>query len=399
MKIIEEAKKIQQEIVNWRREIHNIPETGLEVPLTKEYVEKELKKMGIEYKTYKNCSGISAVIGKKEGKVIALRADMDALPIKEETDLDFKATSGNMHACGHDAHTAMLLGAAKILKENEDMLNGKVKLIFQPGEEGFGGAKVMMDEGVLENPKVDAMIVQHISIAKGLKSGTVLLKEDKVLASSDKIYIKIKGRGGHASTPELCVDPIMASVQAINNIYSIVSRELSPTDSVALSISNIKSEQLEQAVTNVIPNYVDVMGAIRCLDDNLRDYINERIGQILDSTSLSMRTSYDYKYVYGYPALVNNNEMVKLVEDTCGEILEEGSSVKLPKPAMGSEDAAYYLKEIPGVYFALVVGDLSKEGYYPLHNPKMKIDEDVLYRGTSVLAQSAINYLEKNNIK
>ncbi|NEU04303.1 M20 metallopeptidase family protein [Clostridium senegalense] len=395
MKMIDRAKNIEKDIINWRRDIHKNPEVGLNTPATQEYVKKELEKMGIECKTYKNCSGISAVIGKKEGKVIALRADIDALPIKEETDFEFKSTNGNMHACGHDAHTAMLLGAAKILKENENMLNGKVKLIFQPGEEIDGGAKVMIEEGVLENPKVDALIAQHVAIAKGFESGKIALKENQVLASSDKVFIKIKGNGGHASTPELCIDPIMASAQLINNIYSIVSRELSATDSVALSIVNVKSEQPEHAVTNIIPNYVEMMASVRSLDNNLRDYINERIGQIVESNSLSMRTSYEYKYVYGYPALINNNNMVKLVDNTCNELLEKGSVVKLPKPAMGSEDASYYLQEVPGVYFALVVGDLGKEGYYPLHNPKMKLDEEVLYKGTAVLAESAINYLNE----
>ena len=394
---LDQVKNIENDIINWRRELYKIAEVGLDLPKTQSYVISELEKMNIKYTCYSRCSGISAVIGNKEDKkVIALRADMDALPIKEETDCDFACKSDAMHACGHDAHTAMLLGVAKILKENEDALNGRVKLIFQPGEEVGGGAKIMIEEGVLENPKVDALLAQHVAIFRHLKTGTIGIKYDQMMASSDKVFIRVKGRGGHSSAPEDCIDPIVMSTQLINNIYTMIAREISPLDSVTLSVVNIKSEQPEKPAYNIIPNYVDIVTSVRCLDNNMRKYIDKRVEEITKSTVEGMRGSYDYKYNYGYPALINDKSMASLLEKTAKEVLGEKSTIKVPRSVMGSEDAAYYLEKVPGAYYGVVVGDLNKDGYYPAHHPKMKIDESGLVNGAIVLLQTAINYLNEN---
>lgn len=399
MDLYKEMASVENDIINWRRELHKRAEVGLDLPKTKAYLTQELEKMGIEYKEYQNCSGLSAVIGKKEdGKVVALRADFDALPIQEEVESDYMCTTGTMHACGHDAHSAMLLGVAKVLKNNEDKLNGRVKLIFQPGEEYDGGAKVLIDEGVLQNPKVDAFFGQHVFIAAGLPTGTIACRDGVVQASSDSFYMKINGKGGHAASPEECIDPIVMATQVVNNLYSMVSREVSALNSVCLSIVNVKSEQPSGGtmVYNIIPNYVEIVASVRCIEKNLREFMEKRIGEVAKATVEGLNGTLEYKYNHGYPALSNDTQMVNLVERTAKSISGEHGAIRMPKPVMGSEDASYYLEQVPGAYYAFVVGDLNKEGYYPLHNPKMKLDEDGLYKGASILLQTAINYLEEN---
>ncbi|MBC8632743.1 M20 metallopeptidase family protein [Paeniclostridium hominis] len=388
-------ENISEYIIKCRRDLHKIPEVGLNLPKTVDYVKKELDKMNIEYKEFKNCTGLSAIIGKKEGKVIALRADMDALPIKEETDIDFKSTNGNMHGCGHDTHTSMLLGAAKILKANEDKLNGKVKLIFQPGEEEGGGAKVMIEEGVLENPKVDAMIAQHIMPLPILKPGQMVVKKGAMMASSDRFKIKVIGKGGHASTPELTKDPIFMANQIMNMMQGMLTRENDAQNPVVVSISNIKSEQPETPVYNIIPNYVEILGTVRCLESESRDFINKRLEEIVDGVTKTMGGSYEYNYEYGYPALYNNNKMTDFILNTCNKLYGQYSMIALPKGAMGSEDAAYYFEKIPGVYYGLNTA-VEGEDVYPLHNPKMKVNESVLEKGCMLLAEGAINFLNSD---
>ena len=388
-------ENISEYIIKCRRDLHKIPEVGLNLPKTVDYVKKELDKMEIEYKEFKNCTGFSAIIGKKDGKVIALRADMDALPIKEETDVDFKSNNGNMHGCGHDTHTSMLLGAAKILKANEDKLNGKVKLIFQPGEEESAGAKVMIEEGVLENPKVDAMIAQHIMQLQIFKPGQMVVKKGAMMASADRFKIKVIGKGGHASTPELTKDPIFMTNQIMNMIQGILTRENDVQNPVVVSISNIKSEQPVTPVYNIIPNYVEILGTVRCLENESRDFINKRLEEIVAGVTKTMGGSYKYNYEYGYPALYNNSNMTDFIVNTCSELYGENSMIVLPKGAMGSEDAAYYFEKISGVYYGLNTA-VEGEDVYPLHNPKMKVNESVLEKGCMLLAEGAINFLNSD---
>lgn len=395
MNLVKELKLIENDIINWRRDLHKLAEVGLVLPNTEAYLKSELDKMCISYTLYEGCSGISAVIGNKDGKVVGLRADIDAIPIDEESGVDFASTSSAMHACGHDAHAAMLLGVAKVLKSNEDSLNGKIKLIFQPGEEYDGGAKVMIDQGVLENPKVDAVFAQHVMLGHHLQPGMIILKDNQVMASSDSFYVKVKGVGGHAATPEDCVDPIVMATQVINNIYSMVSREVSALDSTCVSIVNVKSEQPDMLAYNIIPNYVEILASVRCLDNKLRDYINNRVEQIVKSTVEGLRGSHEYTYNYGYPTLVNNPAMVSIVRESANCIVGERAVITMPRAVMGSEDASYFLDKVPGAYYGIVVGNLNNDDYYPAHHPKMKIDESGLVTGAMVMLQSALNFLEK----
>ncbi|WP_250675632.1 M20 family metallopeptidase [Paraclostridium ghonii] len=387
-------ENISEYIIKCRRDLHQIPEVGLNLPKTVEYVKNELNNMDIDYKEFKNCTGISALIGKnKNGKVIALRADMDALPIIEETQIDFKSTNGNMHGCGHDTHTAMLLGAAKILKANEDKLNGQVKLIFQPGEEYGGGAKVMIDEGVLENPKVDAMIAQHVMSMPYLKPGQLVTKKGGMMASSDSFKVKIIGKGAHASTPEFSKDPIFMTNQIINMIQGISTRENDVQNPIVISIANIKSEQPSTPVYNIIPNYVELLGTVRCLENESRDFVNKRLEEIVDGVTKTMGGSYEYEYEYGYPALNNDSDMVDYLLNVCDSVFGKNSMLLLPKGAMGGEDASYYFEKVPGVYYGLN-SVIEGEEVYPLHNPKVKLNEAVLEKGCKVLVEGAMNFLK-----
>lgn len=387
------TENIKEYIVKCRRDLHQIPEVGLNLPKTVEYVKNELNSMEIEYKEFKNCTGISALIGKKTtGKVIALRADMDALPITEEAQVDFKSTNGNMHGCGHDTHTAMLLGAAKILKANEDKLNGQVKLIFQPGEEYGGGAKVMMDEGVLENPTVDAIIAQHVMSIPYFKPGQIVTKKGGMMASSDRFKIKVIGKGAHASTPEFSKDPIFMTNQIINMIQGILTRENDVQNPIVISIANIKSEQPATPVYNIIPNYVEVLGTVRCLENESRDFVNKRLEEIVDGVTKTMGGSYEYEYEYGYPALYNDNNMTDFLVELCNESFGQNSMIILPKGAMGGEDAAYYFEKVPGVYYGLNAV-IEGEEVYPMHHPKVKLNEDVFEKGCKVLVEGAIKFL------
>ena len=264
MNIIKECKELSSKIINYRRDLHKIPETGMMLPQTAQYVMDKLKQLNIEFTSYSSHSGISAVIGNKEGKTIAVRADMDGLPIKEETNLSFKSENGNMHACGHDAHTAILLGLAELLKKHEDELNGKVKLIFQPCEEcAPGGAMAMINDKVLHNPDVDAMIALHTD--NGIReydNGDVIVRYGSMSAYEDPINLKIIGKGGHASTPNICVDPISTATLIMNNIQYILTREINQTIPTLISFTSIQGGR---GSNNVIPDVVEIKGTVRNL--------------------------------------------------------------------------------------------------------------------------------------
>lgn len=396
MDIIKDLHNIENDIINWRRELHKRAEIGLVLPLTEKYIKSELENMGIEYTSYENCSGISALIGKKEGKVVGLRADIDATAIKEESNVEFASKTDAMHSCGHDTHAAMLLGVAKILKKHEDTLNGQVKLIFQPGEEYDAGARVLIEQGVLENPKVDVMFGQHILIAPDVIPGMIALKDNQVMASADDFYIKVIGKGGHASQPENCIDPIVIANQVITNIYQMINREISPLDSVALTIVNVKSEQPSKVVYNVIPNYVEIVASVRCLDNSSRDYVNKRVEEITKATAEGFRGSYEYKYNYGYPSLTNNSDTTSVVRQAAKKVVGDQLVLNIPKPVMGSEDASLYFEKVPGTYYGIVAGNLNDKGFYPLHHSKMIVNESALINGAAVMLQSTVDYLNNN---
>jgi len=392
--IVNDAKKLQNDIVGWRRYLHQIPEIGLDLPKTSAYVQEKLKEMGIEYKTGFATSGIVGIIkGEKPGKVIGLRADMDALPIKEEADVPFISTNGNMHACGHDTHTAMLLGAAKILQENRDKIHGTIKLIFQPDEEGSYGAKTMIKDGVMENPKLDSVLGLHIgSIFTETEPGQIAIGYGRVMASFDKFNLKIKGQGCHGAMPNLGVDPVVMAAQVISALQTIVSREMKPTHPSVVTIGKIQGG----TAYNIVPGSVEIEGTFRALDNDERQMIARRIEEIADGITKAMRGSYEYNITWGAPPVVNNAEFTKSFYETAKNVIGEENIIEITEPSMGGEDMAYYLLQVPGTFFFLGAANPKKGTVYPHHNSKFIIDEDVFWKGTALLAQGALDWLDQN---
>ncbi|MEY8416976.1 amidohydrolase [Tissierella praeacuta] len=393
MDIIKSAKRIEESIINWRRDLHQIPEIGLNLEQTSQYVIKQLEEMGIEYRKNIGVSGIVGLIkGDKPGRTIALRADMDALPIKEETGLPFASKNGNMHACGHDAHTAILLGAAKVLNENKDKIKGNVKLIFQPAEEGPGGAKPMIEDGALKEPKVDAIMGLHVgNLTENSKEGSIMVSYNNMMACLDRFKLKLIGKGCHGAYPETGVDPIAMAGYFISNVQSIISRELSPTDPAVVTIGKINGG----FAYNIIPDSVELEGTVRAVDQKVRENIAKRIEDFAKGISETMRGTYEYEYVFGYPPLVNDKEFTKDFIESAKKIIPEEDIVEMKKPAMGGEDMAYFLNEAPGTFFFMSTPRAVNGEYYPHHNSKFDINEEILWKGAALLIQGVMDYLEK----
>ena len=391
--IVEAAQKMQAQLISWRRDLHQIPEVGLELPKTSAYVAEKLSEMGIKYQKNIGVSGIVGLIkGKENSKTIAIRADMDALAIMEETGLPFASTNGNMHACGHDAHTAMLLGAAKILNENKDKLKGNIKLIFQAGEEGPGGAKPMIDDGAMENPKVDAVLGLHIgTIFKEIGTGGVGVAYGNLMACLDRFEIKVIGKGCHGAMPDTGVDPIVISAGVINALQTIVSREVKPTEPAVITISQINGGRSY----NIIPDSVEIVGTARATSQAVRKKIASRMEEIVANITKGMRGDYEFAYTYGYPPLVNDVEFTKEFVKTAKKVVGEEKIVEIANPTMGGEDMAYFLEKAPGTFFFLGGGNRDKGIIAPHHNSKFDIDEDVLWKGTALLSQGAVDWLAK----
>jgi amidohydrolase len=394
--IVEEAKKMQDQIVAWRRELHQIPEVGLELPQTAAYVADKLSEMGIEYRTEVGVSGIVGLIkGKEDGKTIAIRGDMDALPIVEKTGLPFASTNGNMHACGHDTHAAMLLGTAKILNDNKDKLKGNIKLLFQPAEEGPGGAKPMIDDGALENPKVDAVLGQHIGIIfKEIGTGEVGVCYGNLEASLDKFEIKVIGKGCHGAMPETGVDPIVISAQVINALQTIISREINPIEPAVITIGEIHGGR----AFNIIPDFVSLIGTVRAISQDVREKIASRMEEIVANVTKSMRGTYEFNHLFGHPPLVNNPEFTKEFVETAKKVVGEEKIIEISYPTMGCDDMSYFLEKVPGTFFLLGGGNEAKGIIAPHHSSKFDVDEDVFWTGTALLAQGAVDWLERNSL-
>ncbi len=389
-----EVKKIEKDIISWRRELHQIPELGLNLPKTTNYITNKLDEMGIEYKTLVNGNAVVGLIkGIEEGNTIALRADTDALPIKEETGLPFASTNGAMHACGHDGHAAMLLGAAKVLNDNRDKLKGNVKLLFQPGEEYPGGAKPMIEEGALENPKVDAVIGLHAGgIAPNGEKGKITVSYGPMMASMDRVLIKIKGKGNHGAYPYLAIDPIVIAAEVVTALQNIISRETEATEPVVLSICRISGGYNQ----NIIPDNVELEGTIRTFDNNTRKRVDTRIEEIVKGVVSAHRGDYEYQYDYKYPPLINDSDFTAKFVESAKKILPEGDIIEMKKPVMGGEDMAYFLEEVPGTFFYLSNPGKVDGKFHGHHSPKFDLDEGEFWKGTALFVQTVMDYLNEN---
>ena len=371
MNPLKEALKIKDQIIAWRRDFHMHPELGYEEERTSKIVEEHLREWG--YTIKRVGTGIIADIGNGEKK-IALRADMDALPVQEENDVPYKSrTPGKMHACGHDAHTAMLLGAAKIIAEHKEELPNKVRLIFQPAEEGGNGALKMIEGGGLEG--VDAIFGLHVWME--LASGIVGIREGPVMAGVGRFDVEIEGKGGHGASPHETIDPVPIAAQAILAFQTIISRNLNPLESGVVSVGAIKGGE----AFNVIPERVYVNGTYRFFTQETKKLIEKRIEEVLKGIVLANNASYKLKIKEVAPPTINDPQMASLAKRVAQKL--ELKVEEVPK-SMGSEDFAFYLQKVPGAFIALGIKNEEKGIIYPHHHPKFNVDEEVLPLGTAL---------------
>ena len=385
-----EAKKISDWIIDIRRELHKHPELMYEEVKTSALVRRELDKLGIQYQSPIAKTGVLASIGNGNGPCVALRADMDALPIHEETDVPFRSeVDGKMHACGHDCHTAMLLGAAKILKSKENEFNGTIKLFFQPAEEGGAGGKLMREEGALENPEVERIFGLHVW--PQMPTGQIGSREGTFLAATTFLDLTIKGVGGHAAVPHLTKDPVLTSAQIITNLQSIISRELDPLDSGVVSISAIQGGK----AANVIPPEVKILGTLRSLTMDGLKKLQKRVKKIAENIAKAHGCEAIVEYPGNdYPPTVNDGEMWDFAKKIGSDMLGEDNVSDLDA-VMGGEDFAYYTEKVKGCFVVLGMQNEDINAIYSVHHPMFKADEDALHIGTALHTMFALKSLEE----
>lgn len=403
--ILEKAKELQNKLVENRRYLHSHAETGFDLKDTVAYVKQELENMGYHPVECGKAGLVALAGGKKPGKVFLLRADMDGLPIKEEADVSFACKKGTMHACGHDMHTAMLLGAAKILKEREEEIQGTVKLMFQPAEEIFEGSRDMIEDGLLENPKVDAAMMIHVMAGMPFAPGTVVVSAPGVSApAADYFTIKVQGKGCHGSMPNTGIDPVVIGAHIILALQEIQTRELAMDDRQVMTIGTVQAGN----AANVIPDLVTLGGSIRTFDEETRSLIKSRMTDIVDGIAKAFRGTGEVTFGSGCPTLVNDKDLSSCVFGYVKELLGEGKAFSVEQlnamsgnqksgKSAGSEDFAYVSQKVPSIMLALAAGQPEKGYEYPQHHPMVKFDEDALADGSAVLAYTAMKWLSQQN--
>jgi amidohydrolase len=374
-----------------RRYLHSIPELGLDLPKTAAYVLERLKAIGVgEIQTGIAVSGITAMVhGTKSGaaKVAMIRADMDALPILEENAVEYVSTHpGKMHACGHDAHTSMLLGIASLLMERRDQFSGSVKLLFQPGEEDPGGAEPMIREGVLENPHVDAVFGMHVG--QELPVGKIAFTPGPALASVDDATIIIQGKGGHGASPHHTIDPIVVAAHLVLALQTIVSRNVDPIETAVVTVGMIAAG----LASNVIPDTLEMRLTIRAFKQETRELLEQRIKEITTSIAESFGATATITYLWGYPPTVNDPEFTALVQEIATEVVGEENAI-LSSPKMGAEDFSYFLEQRSGSFFFVGTRNEEKGLTGNHHHPRFDIDEEGLANGIEVMTRVVMRYL------
>ena len=375
--------KIEEEIIQWRRYLHQHPELSYEEKKTAEFIKAQLQSFGnIEISELTPNSVIGVLKGELPGKIIALRADMDALPIEEEADVSFRSlNSGKMHACGHDAHMAMLLGTAKILSTLKKNIKGTIKFIFQPAEEQQpGGAIELTQKGVVDG--VDMIFGQHVLIIPGMKVGTIATKSGPFMAACDGINLTIKGVGTHSSTPQNGINPINVCADIISSLNQIVSTKISAFKNTVVTVCAMNSGNVD----NVIPDNANLLGTVRTTDPESRELIETEIKKTVKNICEMYGVDYELVYDLGYSPVVNDSQATEIVIQAGEKVLGKDNVLHV-EPVMASEDFSGYLDKIPGCFFLLGAG-LTEEGYgYMNHSPKFEIDERILKIGTNMFVQ------------
>lgn len=389
MSIEQQIENVMSEVFEWRRTLHRHPELSFEEHWTSQYIEDELKQMdGIAISRPTPTSVLGIIKGGHPGKKIGLRADIDGLPVNEErTDIDFVSeVPGKMHACGHDGHTSILLGAAKVLSQNKDQLHGEVYLIFQHAEELIpGGAQEMVATGIFDD--LDFIYGQHLFTP--IPTGRIGIKNGPITSNSDGFELVIQGSGGHASQPELTVDPVIIGTQIINQFQAIVSRITSPLDSVVISTTNFHAGSAK----NIIPDTAQLAGSVRTIDDDTRMLVKEKMEQAVKSICDMYGATYDFNFQFGYAAVVNNDEKTDEVREIAVE--KFGDKVFEYPLAMGGEDFSAFSRLVPSTYAWIGAGNNEKDMEYPHHHPKFGIDEDGFIDGVKMMVYVAMGMTQE----
>ena len=402
--IKKEADALRETIVSDRQYLHAHAETGFDLHDTLAFVRKQLADMGYTPVDCGKAGLVALAGGKKPGKVFLLRSDMDALPIEEQSGEGFACPNGRMHACGHDMHTAMLLGAARLLKQHEDEIQGTVKLMFQPAEEIFEGSSDMIGAGLLKNPDVDAALMIHVMAGMPFAAGTVIVSPPGVSApAADYFEIKVQGNGCHGSMPNTGVDPLNAAAHILIALQEIHARELAMNDRAVLTIGTMNAG----TAANVIPDTVVMGGSLRTFDEETRAQIKQRMTEIAQGIAAAFRAEAEVVFGSGCPTLVNNAELAACAAAYVKELLGEGRAFSADElsamgggqkssGAAGSEDFAYVSQQVPSIMLALAAGQPEKGYRYPQHHPMVRFDEDALSAGSAVYAYTALRWLEEH---
>ena len=386
--LLEAAGTVAGDVVALRRDLHAEPELGLENPRTQALVLDALDGLPLEVRTGTGLTSVVAdLVGATDGPTVLLRADTDALPMTEDTDLEFRSTiDGRAHACGHDAHTAMLVGAARVLAARRNELQGRVRFMFQPGEEGFAGARLMIDEGVLDN--VDRAFALHVS--PNQRVGTASCRPGPLLAGDTSITVTVRGHGGHASTPHLATDPIPATAAIITALQTTVTREVDVFDPAVLTIAHV----VAGTTTNVIPETALFEGTIRCISERTRTRIREAVARTIRGVAEAHGCTVDIEMVDGYPVTLNDVGEAARFAEVCRATLGEDGHRLMPAPAMGGEDFSYVLQKVPGVMAFLGVCPATEpnpRSAPSLHSNRMELNEDGLVHGIALHAAMALH--------
>ncbi|MDJ1178964.1 M20 family metallopeptidase [Roseofilum sp. BLCC_M91] len=380
-----EIRALQPELVKWRRQIHQYPELGFEEHLTSALVSKLLTQWKIDHQTAIAGTGIVATItGQTPGPVLAIRADMDALPIDELNQVPYRSHhQGKMHACGHDGHTAIALGTARYLAQHRQNFSGTIKIIFQPAEEGPGGAKPMIEAGVLKNPDVDALIGLHLW--NSLPMGKVAVRSGPFMAAVESFKLLIMGKGGHGAMPDQTIDSVIVSAQIVNGLQTIVSRNINPLQSAVVTVGELHAGTRH----NVIADTAKLSGTVRYYDPQLQGYLQERIDQTIAGICKIHGATYDLNYWRQYPAVINDRRIANFVYSVAQEVVETSDRLLPDYQTLAAEDVSFFLQAVPGCYFFLGSANPDRDLAYPHHHPRFNFDEIVLQMGVELFVRCA----------
>ncbi|MBN1812051.1 MAG: amidohydrolase [Anaerolineae bacterium] len=383
-----DAQALRQQLIDWRRDFHRHPELGFQEHRSAGIITEQLRALGYQVQTGIAKTGVVGLLeGKQPGPVVMARFDMDALPITEENETDYVSQNpGVMHACGHDGHMAMGLGVATLMAQRRDEMQGTLKIIFQPGEEGMNGAEMMVEEGVLEDPRADVFLATHVWNDK--PAGTVDVTPGAVMAAAEKWDCVVQGKGGHGAAPEQTTDPIVATAQIVTALQTIVSRNVDPLETAVVSVGSVHGGD----AFNVIPPRVELNGTIRTFNPQIREMVLRRMGEIVEGIAEACGAQAELKITPLTPAVINDVEAAGVVR-AAAEAVVGPENVTTDERTMGSEDAAFFMQEVPGCYFFLGSANPERGLDAPHHNPRFDFDEDVLPIGVAILVRALAHYL------